>query len=163
MVEGSGDAALARLREAGFDLVLDDFGTGYSSLAYLCRIRFAGLKIDRSFVSRLPEPASLDLVGTIIALAERLGLKVTAEGIETEAQRDLLARLGCGLGQGWLHGRPMPLEGLAQWAAARAGLEPVSLVAPPRPPGLEGAPRASSSRPPPSGSSSSPPSSSSSW
>ena len=106
---------VAQLQEAGLALVLDDFGTGYSSLAYLHRFRFAGIKVDRSFVSRFPDRNATDLVGTILTLAAQLQLSVTAEGIENDEQAALLVAMGCGYGQGYGIARPMPLEQLTGW------------------------------------------------
>jgi len=99
---------LKRLRSLGVPIVLDDFGTGYSSLSYLHRLRFDALKIDKSFVAGLPHSAeSRSIIATIIALAERLGMSIVAEGVETEAQAEALRQLGCLTGQGYLYGRPL--------------------------------------------------------
>ena len=99
---------LGRLKTAGVQLVMDDFGTGYSSLSYLHKLPITGLKVDRSFVMRLEQsgPAA-EAVRAIIALAKGLGLTVTAEGIETAAQRIQLLNLGCSHGQGYLFAKPM--------------------------------------------------------
>lgn len=99
---------LARLRSAGLALSLDDFGTGYSSLSYLKRFRFDVLKIDRSFVSGLPD--DLDdvlLVKAILAMAKGFDLKVVAEGVEDHDQLAFLADQGCDLVQGFLLAKPM--------------------------------------------------------
>ena len=101
-------AHLARLRATGIGLSLDDFGTGYASLAQLHDFEIDIVKIDRRFVSGLAEGnRELALCAGIIRLAHSLGMKVTAEGIETAEQRDLLGGLGCDFGQGWLFGRPV--------------------------------------------------------
>jgi diguanylate cyclase (GGDEF)-like protein/PAS domain S-box-containing protein len=101
------------LHDAGFTVAIDDFGTGYSSLAYLRSFPVDLLKIDRSFVSRLGETEpDTALVRAIIAMAATLGIPVTAEGIETEAQRNLLVELGCPHGQGYLMARPAPPDEL---------------------------------------------------
>jgi EAL domain-containing protein (putative c-di-GMP-specific phosphodiesterase class I)/FixJ family two-component response regulator len=107
---------LTRLRMRGFELSIDDFGTGFSSLAQLVRTPFSELKIDRSFVSRLlADGADRLLVDSVITLAKRLGLRTVAEGIETEAQLEILKQLGCELGQGYLFAKPMPIEEWLRW------------------------------------------------
>lgn len=98
-------------RQAGIQLALDDFGTGYSSIGQLHSFDVDIVKIDRSFVSRIePGAKALVLCDNIIRMSHSLGLKVVAEGIETQQQRDLLQELGCDYGQGYLLGRPMPAE-----------------------------------------------------
>ncbi|WP_169333633.1 putative bifunctional diguanylate cyclase/phosphodiesterase [Novosphingobium nitrogenifigens] len=102
---------LEQLGRIGSGLALDDFGTGYSSLSYLRKFDVDFLKIDRSFVQGLaPGSEDLALCEAMIVMAEKLGIKVIAEGIETEQQRDLLAAAGCHFGQGYWFGRPMPAE-----------------------------------------------------
>ena len=106
-------ATIDALAAAGVRVALDDFGTGYSSLGYLHRFRLHTVKIDRSFVAGLGgdgEGGGGAIVAAIIGLARTLGLEVVAEGIEGEAQREALRRLGCSLGQGWLFARPQPPE-----------------------------------------------------
>ncbi len=99
--------SLRTLREAGFKLALDDFGTGYSSLSYLNLYPIDKIKIDRSFISNLGLDNDADkVVRAIIRLGRALGLSVTAEGVETEAQRAKLVAAGCHSLQGFLHGRP---------------------------------------------------------
>jgi EAL domain-containing protein (putative c-di-GMP-specific phosphodiesterase class I) len=89
---------------------MDDFGTGYSSLATLHAFPFDKLKLDQSFVKRLPDDAAAAaIVRTVLALGESLGIPVLAEGIETEAQRQFLAKEGCDKGQGFLFARPVPV------------------------------------------------------
>ncbi|MFW5911029.1 MAG: EAL domain-containing protein, partial [Thiohalospira sp.] len=109
----------------GMPLSVDDFGTGYSSLAYLRRFPVDELKLDRSFVSDL---ASGDEAGAIVeavvALGRALGIRVLAEGVETEGQARQLARLGCETGQGFLWARPMPAPELAEWIAERGRRAP---------------------------------------
>jgi diguanylate cyclase (GGDEF)-like protein len=106
--------ALRRLKRLGFRLALDDFGTGYASLAYLRRHPIDKLKIDRSFVSNLPgNSESMAVASAIVSLAKSLGLKTTAEGVETQGQFDCLVKLGCAEFQGFLLGRPMPAHAIA--------------------------------------------------
>ena len=106
---------LQALRERGVRVAIDDFGTGLSSLAYLKRLPLDKFKIDRSFVSELPsDPGDLAIVGAITAMSRALGLPVVAEGVETQAQREVLLRLGCAYAQGFLFGRPMPAEAFAR-------------------------------------------------
>jgi diguanylate cyclase (GGDEF)-like protein len=100
---------LARLSELGIELSLDDFGTGYSSLSMLKRLPVRELKIDRSFVlDMLDDPGDAEIVRSTINLARNLGLRVVAEGVETEAALALLAEWGCDLAQGYHLGRPAP-------------------------------------------------------
>ncbi len=99
---------LEQLRALDVGTAIDDFGTGYSSLAYLHRFPLDTLKIDRSFVSAVTEPGRRQqLVRGIVTLAHNLGMDVVAEGVETEAQRQVLGELGCELGQGYLFARPV--------------------------------------------------------
>jgi diguanylate cyclase len=102
-------STLNELRAMGIRLVLDDFGTGYSSLSYLQRLPFDKLKVDRSFVQRIEtDEGSRAIVQAIIAMSSSLNLEVTAEGVETIEQFDLLRAQGCHEMQGYLLGRPMP-------------------------------------------------------
>lgn len=106
--------ALRRLKRLGFRLALDDFGTGYASLAYLRRHPIDKLKIDRSFVGSLPgNGESLAVAKAIVSLARSLGLKTTAEGVETQGQLDCLIKLGCAEFQGFLLGRPMSADAIS--------------------------------------------------
>ncbi len=108
------DPALHRLLEEltalGAQLAIDDFGTGYSALAYLTRFRMHKLKIDRAFVSDLDQEGGVAeaTVRAIIQLAHAHGMRVTAEGVETREQADVLRGMGCDSAQGWLFGRPQP-------------------------------------------------------
>lgn len=114
-----GLSILTELDHMGVTLAIDDFGTGYSSLAYLKRLPVDELKIDKSFVMDL-ETRENDkvIVRSTIDLAHNLGLKVTAEGVETRATWDTLSLLGCDYSQGYLMGRAMPAEELAIWLQA---------------------------------------------
>ena len=97
------------LRKMGVRIAMDDFGTGYSSLGYLRRFPFDKIKIDQSLIRDLPDGAGGDaIVQAIIALAHSLGISVTAEGVETRAQLDLLRSSGCEQVQGYLFSRPVP-------------------------------------------------------
>ena len=102
---------LDRLKAAGLPLLLDDFGTGYASLTYLQRFRFDGIKIDREFVSGLPDSEqSVALVRGILTMASHLGLHVVAEGVENERQAAFLRLNGCPSLQGFHYARPQPAE-----------------------------------------------------
>jgi diguanylate cyclase (GGDEF)-like protein/PAS domain S-box-containing protein len=104
-------AALQRLKDLGVRLAIDDFGTGYSSLSYLKRFPVDMLKIDRSFVDGLGrDPGDAAIIHAVTGLAHTLGLKVTAEGIETADQLVRLRLAGCDLGQGYYFSRPLPIE-----------------------------------------------------
>jgi len=111
---------LMELRDAGIQVSIDDFGTGYSSLSYLKKFDIDYLKIDQSFVRNLESDSNdVALCEAIIVMAHKLGLKVIAEGVETEQQRDLLSRAGCDYAQGYLYAKPMPPEAFEQWLTAR--------------------------------------------
>ena len=113
------NATLARLRKMGVRLSLDDFGTGYSSLSYLRRLAFDKIKIDQSFVRDLPhERSGVAIVRAIIDMATSLDMTITAEGVETEAQRVCLLNQGCHEFQGYLFSKPLPAEqagAMASW------------------------------------------------
>jgi PAS domain S-box-containing protein/diguanylate cyclase (GGDEF)-like protein len=106
--------AFRRLRDLGVGLSVDDFGTGYSSLRSLETFPVTEIKIDRSFIGELEtSPSKMVIVRAVIDLGRALGLTVVAEGVETDAQRALLAGMGCPIGQGYLFGRPTDAESFA--------------------------------------------------
>jgi EAL domain-containing protein (putative c-di-GMP-specific phosphodiesterase class I) len=100
----------------GVNLSIDDFGTGYSSLSHLARMPVHEVKIDRSFVQGLEsDPEFAPIVRSAIDMGHGLGLKVVAEGIETEAAAARLRDFGCDIGQGFLYAKPMPIEAFDRW------------------------------------------------
>jgi diguanylate cyclase (GGDEF)-like protein/PAS domain S-box-containing protein len=129
---------LKLLRDAGINIVLDDFGTGYSSLAHLQRLEIDKVKIDRSFVNDLDaSEGSGAIVRAVLHLAKSLGLKVTAEGVETETQRTSLCSLGCEELQGYLLSRPLSeadAVALAEQHANLGSCDQVAIVRRPRSP-----------------------------
>ena len=103
-------------------IALDDFGTGYSSLSYLHRFPFDKIKIDRSFISDIGEPGdSAPIVQAVVQMATARHMATTAEGVETEVQRDLLRKLGCSQMQGYLFSPAVPARRLKQLLAAHKG------------------------------------------
>jgi EAL domain-containing protein (putative c-di-GMP-specific phosphodiesterase class I) len=106
---------LKRLKALGVSIAIDDFGTGYSSLAYLRRFPVDKVKIDRSFVSEVPQNHDQGaIIPAIVALAHALKIRVVAEGVETEGQRDFLASCGCDFIQGDLVGPPADADSAAK-------------------------------------------------
>ncbi|MDE2263569.1 MAG: EAL domain-containing protein [Gammaproteobacteria bacterium] len=121
-LEGTSEK-LRTLRKAGIRVALDDFGTGYSSLGLLSKLPVDVLKIDRSFVSGLPEDgASVTLVASIVELASAFDLITVAEGVETEEQLAALRALRCSHSQGFLHGAAVPAQELGQMLTGANGL-----------------------------------------
>lgn len=103
--------ALGRLRELGVRIAIDDFGTGFSSFKYILEYRVDRLKIDRSFIAKCPQDSNAaSIVRTVIAMAHGLRMKVVAEGVETEEQAAFLTRRHCDEAQGYIYGRPMPMD-----------------------------------------------------
>src|SRR6185437_1040074 len=104
-------AILHQLRDLGVRIALDDFGTGYSSLSYLRRFPFDKIKIDRSFVTDIAEVGgSSPIVQAVVSMAAARSMTTTAEGVETETQREVLRRLGCCQMQGYLFSPAVPAE-----------------------------------------------------
>ncbi|GIE93773.1 putative bifunctional diguanylate cyclase/phosphodiesterase [Paractinoplanes rishiriensis] len=126
---------ITRLDRMGVAISLDDFGTGYSSLQHLRRLPLAEVKIDRSFVLGMStDRGDAAIVRSVIDLAEALGLRAVAEGVEDERTWRLLAASGCHAAQGWFHARPMPTAELATWLSryrpVRPGPAPMALPLP---------------------------------
>jgi diguanylate cyclase len=110
---------LERLRDIGVGLSIDDFGTGYSSLTYLRTLPAGELKIDRSFIRDIDQNENnAAIVDAVINLAHGLGLRVVAEGVETEGELGRLVTLGCDLAQGFLISRPLPAGDFAAFLAS---------------------------------------------
>ena len=106
---------LRRLREIGVRIALDDFGTGYSALSYLRKFPLDRIKIDRSFITDITtQSGQIAVVQAVISIARSLGMAVTAEGVETPMQKEFLQSLGCDDAQGFLFGKPVPFEQLAE-------------------------------------------------
>jgi EAL domain-containing protein (putative c-di-GMP-specific phosphodiesterase class I) len=124
---------LHALAALGLRLALDDFGTGYSSLAYLKRLPIGKLKIDRSFIQGLPgDDSDSGIVRAILQMARALGMKVIAEGVETEAQRQFLLDAGCHEFQGWLFAPALDSLSFEQRLGGVAAGAPAAAPAPPR-------------------------------
>ena len=107
---------LNQLRELGIEINIDDFGTGYSNLSYLMQLPISTLKIDRSFIEPIKHAGSnVEIVNTIVMLAQNLGMKIIAEGVETEAQIEHLKKLNCESAQGFYFSKPMSFEDLQEF------------------------------------------------
>jgi diguanylate cyclase (GGDEF)-like protein/PAS domain S-box-containing protein len=126
---------LEKLNRAGVRLAVDDFGTGYASLSQLKRLPVQNIKIDHSFIDGLPDdPDDKAITSAMIRMAHELGLSVTAEGVETSAQRDLLRALGCNAAQGFLFARPQPSSEAEAWfTSSSGGHRLLASAAPPSP------------------------------
>lgn len=115
---------LKAVSEAGLSVALDDFGTGWATLTHLRRFPLDVIKIDRSFVMKLElNPDDLAICRAIVGLAHNLGMRVTAEGIETPYQLEMLKELGCDYGQGYFFSRPQPAQEITRWLMARSQAE----------------------------------------
>jgi EAL domain-containing protein (putative c-di-GMP-specific phosphodiesterase class I) len=113
--------ALQELASRGVGIVLDDFGTGYSSLSWLKRHPFRGIKIDRAFVAGIPDDqVDHAIVAGVIGIGRTMGCTVTAEGVETDSQRDALRALACDRAQGFLLARPMTADALVSLLVEQA-------------------------------------------
>jgi len=108
--------SLKELNKLGIKLSMDDFGTGYFSLSYLRQYSFDILKIDRSFIQGIPSTGDCDLCNAIILMAQSLGLKIVAEGVETKEQVELLSTLGCDYLQGYFFSKPLPASQLIAYS-----------------------------------------------
>src|SRR5512147_167501 len=116
-----------KLAAVGVHLSIDDFGTGYCNFAMLRRLPAEELKIDRSFVLDLETSSDARaVVDAVVKLAQALGRKVVAEGVETEAQHQVLRSLGCDELQGYLFAKPMSAKALALWAMSDVGPRPLN-------------------------------------
>ncbi|WSG77859.1 EAL domain-containing protein (plasmid) [Rhizobium beringeri] len=125
LIEDNSDVytVLKLLRSRGVQISLDDFGTGFSCLSHLLRFDIDRIKIDRSFVSQLGTKANgAAIIGAIVALSRNLGISTTAEGVETEYQRDFLAALGCTDLQGYFFSKPVPLRDLDSFRKAESAV-----------------------------------------
>jgi len=118
----AGLKTLRRLRDLGLRVSLDDFGTGYASFSQLVTLPIDELKIDRSFLSDSDDPVTSGaVVAAIVRVGQTLGLDIVAEGIERTDQQELLQRLHCPVGQGYLYSRPLTADELVAWVVTRPG------------------------------------------
>jgi EAL domain-containing protein (putative c-di-GMP-specific phosphodiesterase class I) len=145
-------AALRALNEVGIRLAVDDFGTGYAALSYFRRCPIDALKVDRDYVAGLGRnPEDETIVRAVVNFAKTMGLRVTAEGIETAEQLAQVRALGCDLGQGYYFARPLPGEALVRLlevgvAIADPGAGQMQVPTPIGPRSPAGAKRASAGR-----------------
>lgn len=129
--EGKVAREVETLRKNGLRVALDDFGTGFASLTHLLSVPVDLIKIDKSFVSRMePEGRSAAIVEGLIAIADRLGIRVVAEGVETRQQAEMLEQFGCSLGQGYLYSRAVDRQAITQLLFAKAQKRDPDLASP---------------------------------
>jgi EAL domain-containing protein (putative c-di-GMP-specific phosphodiesterase class I) len=122
--------SLADLRALGVSMAIDDFGTGYSSLASLSKLPVSLVKVDKSFVDQINlESEGAPIVMAIIEMAHALDLRVVAEGVEREEQRQFLVRCGCDVAQGYLWSMAVPADDFASWCQANLGARASSSLA----------------------------------
>jgi diguanylate cyclase (GGDEF)-like protein len=127
---GAAVKTMNQLKGVGLVLALDDFGTGYSSLSQLKGLPLDNLKLDQSFVRGLPHDRDdLAICTAVIAMGQALGLKVIAEGVETTEQLEVLRRLGCDVGQGYLFARPLPAPQFMDFVQRHGGMEVTAFAA----------------------------------
>ena len=112
---------LEYLKDRGVGIALDDFGTGYSSLSYLEQLPITTLKIDKSFIDGIHSPNNISLTNSIVTMGHDMGLKVTAEGVETQEQLNFLARTSCDKIQGYIISKPIPEQEVWGWVEAKKG------------------------------------------
>lgn len=116
---GESQKSIRALAAQGFGIDLDDFGTGHASISNIRRFHVSRIKIDRSFVADIDKSSEQQLIAAaIINMADSLKIGVIAEGVETPAEHSILAQLGCQAAQGFLFGKPMPLETTIPWINA---------------------------------------------
>ncbi|VAX16411.1 diguanylate cyclase/phosphodiesterase (GGDEF & EAL domains) with PAS/PAC sensor(s), partial [hydrothermal vent metagenome] len=120
---------LTRIRDLGVRIFLDDFGTGYSSLSYLKKLPLDVLKMDKTFVSDLPEDKnSRAIAHAITSMAHELGIKMVAEGVETEGQLEYLRSIGCDIIQGYIYSKPLPGDKLKNFVSEKKQLGEVTRI-----------------------------------
>jgi EAL domain-containing protein (putative c-di-GMP-specific phosphodiesterase class I) len=118
---GSVIDTLDELKRYGIEVAIDDFGTGFSSLSYLQKLPLSRLKIDRAFIKDIPDSDTGAIAELIVSLGKNLGLKTIAEGVETQVQLERLQQMGCDEIQGFLLGKPMPVDELMVFAQNKLG------------------------------------------
>ena len=111
---------IRQLRDLGIHLALDDFGTGYASLSYVRRLPLDKIKIDKSFVDDIGKADAAAIINSVVALSRALGLKVTAEGVETEQQQKFLQEAGCDYLQGYLFSKPVSAQAISEMLVENA-------------------------------------------